>query len=115
MRRLSGDQCVRPSAINPLSASRDVLLAITGGNAETTEAVISLRGAAEPVAERGIFERLSPYEVELSFARTGLVTVVAEGISASGGRFVREAVIDLTERSSDGAPYRVVSWSQRFD
>lgn len=94
--------------IDPLYASRTVLAAVPGMTPELVEAFAAAGPEDDPFSEVTDDEALFDAEVYFLFSREVIYNVRAEGRSAEGGVFVREAVIDLG--GDAGRPYRVLAW-----
>jgi len=100
--------------INPLTAPREVLMAAGVDSAAADEFIAARAEASGFVEAEGLLDltgELSGFSIEF----VDVYTVTAVGTSPGGGRFVREAVIDLANGSLSGMPYRILTWSRRFD
>lgn len=100
--------------INPMTAPGDLLLALTGADALAMDDFLAARGAPDSGTD-DIFN--IPALGEDPFAETEVltVTIISSGTSATGARYVRQAIASLDGPSRSGGPYRLLAWSQRFD
>ncbi len=101
--------------VNPMTAPPQVLLALSGMSESAADDFMATRAEAGSQSTIELLSTLGASEFEFSVNSVEVVSIVAEGKSATGGRFVREAIVDLSADSDSGLPYRIVAWSQRFD
>jgi general secretion pathway protein K len=94
-------------AVDPRRASRTVLAAIPGMTDQLIEAYAKAGPDDDPLAD---IQDDSVLDVEpyLIPSREVMYTVRAEAQTAGGGRFVREAVVELTAEPAQ--PFRVYAW-----
>jgi general secretion pathway protein K len=91
-------------SINPLTAPRSVLLAVPGASERDVDSWLVMRTEeAEPRRPA-----VDPYH---SRTHAQAVSITAVGETASGTRFVREAIVVITRNSAQ--PWRVLSWRRR--
>lgn len=99
--------------INPVTAPRELLLAIPGVDTQQIEALTADRNAESAGPGAAILQAI-PKLAELRFASTSSYATVATIRSvarlANGGLFIREAVVRATARP--GSPYLILAWSQ---
>lgn len=97
----------RTKGVDPLRASRTVLAAIPGITPGAIEAFADAEPDADPSA---LIDQDLLFEIEyyLRPSREVMYTIRAEGRSAGGGVFVREAQVELFGGGS--APFQIYSW-----
>jgi general secretion pathway protein K len=92
--------------LDPLRASPTVLLAIPGMTPDIAQAIATAGADVDPFALMSD-DLLFEIETYFLFSREIVFLVRAEGRSAGGGVFVREAVIELTGADP---PFNVYAW-----
>lgn len=100
--------------VNPATAPREVLLALTGADSVAVDGILAARerrgraADAVPGVPAVYLDRFEATEVRR-------VTITSVGTTASGARFVRQAIVGLEESGRSDNPYRILAWTQRFD
>jgi general secretion pathway protein K len=96
------------TAIDPLGASRTVLLAIPGATADLVDAYISNRAMWRDLVSAGDTLQLMPAAPYLMASPGRDYTVTAIATTAAGTRFRADLQVRLTELPAH--PYEVVAW-----
>ena len=97
--------------INPLTAPRQVLLAIPGINPLEVDALIAARKDFGTNLNPGSLPPLTGGQQYLGFVGSGgAAAVTSEGVTAGGASFTREAIVSLTDAPLQ--PYRILEWRQ---
>lgn len=92
--------------IDPLTAPAEVLRSLPGASPQQVEAYLAARAEAGP--QPTSLPPLAGVDRFIARSPVQIVTVRAEGETASGAVFVREAAVALT----GNPPYRFLSWRQ---
>jgi general secretion pathway protein K len=99
--------------VDPTRATRAVLEALPGMTAAVVERLLAAGPEDDPLAaieDDDVLEQIDLYWLP---SREAVFTVRADARTAGGGRFVREAVIELD--GSPERPFLVHAWRQGFD
>jgi general secretion pathway protein K len=94
--------------INPISASREVLLSLPGADQREIEAYIAARSASGP--DLNLLPGLAGIAGSLGSNPVTYVTISSEGTTQTGARFVRMATVSLVAAGGQG--FRFVSWQR---
>jgi len=100
----------RTPRINPLAASRVVLLALPNVNAQEVETLLSARAAmasGQSSVPVPLLSGVDRYAGRTTFRAAG---IVATATTESGAVFTRQAVVSLTGKPDH--PYAVLDWRQ---
>jgi general secretion pathway protein K len=98
----------RPT-INPLTASRAVLLAVPGISPQDVEFYLGMRDrGTSAIIEKPALSGVDRY-VQIAPLRT--VTITARAVTAHGAVFTQQAVVSVSGNFSL-RPYRILSWRQ---
>jgi len=96
----------RNDRIDPLSAPPEVLRSLPGVAAAQVEAYLAARASAG--AQPTALPPLAGADRFVAHSALQVITIRSEGRTPGGGRFVREAVVEL----SGTPPYRFLAWRQ---
>lgn len=100
--------------INPLTASREVLLSIPGIDPLEIEALLAARTSFGNVVNPAALPPLTGGQAYTGFAGSGgAATITATATLLGGTSFTREAVVSLTDTPLQ--PYRILEWRQPID
>lgn len=94
--------------INPLSASREVLLSLPGADAREIDAYVSARREFGP--DPKLLPALASLEGHLSSHTPTYVSITSEGRLPTGVRYIREATVSFAAAAGQG--FRFISWQQ---
>jgi general secretion pathway protein K len=97
--------------INPITATREVLLGIPGINPQEVGFFLAARDQAAASVEKPPLSGVDRY---IRVADLGTATIVAVATTASGAVFTREAVA-LISSNLAVQPYRILRWRQPLD
>jgi len=100
--------------VNVQTASRDLLLALTGADPAAIDAFVATRRDRDAGPE-DLPQGAATVQDRFDVLAVSVVTVTALGETASGARFLREAIVALEPAARRDAPYRILGWTQRFD
>lgn len=92
--------------IDPRTAPREALLALPGVNIDQVDALLTVRATSTG----GLLPALVGIEDHLAPSERSVFSVRAEAHTASGGVFVRQAVVELAPASE--RPYVILYWAQ---
>jgi general secretion pathway protein K len=98
----------RRDRVDPLTAPAEVLLSLPGARPAEVDAFLAARDRLGPVP--GGLPALNGIGDFIAHAGLEVVTITAEGRTASGARFIRQAVVSASARG--GAPYQILAWRQ---
>ena len=96
--------------VNPMTAAREVLLAIPGIRADEVEALLEARAAPE---QEGIIKQFPPLTDVARYVgpvNAQVATITARGMTERGASFIREAVVALGGEPQQ--PFRILAWRQ---
>lgn len=96
--------------VNPLYASRDVLLAVMGNNSESVDQYIRLRESGAAVGMPAIPPEMKPY---VTPAGGEIFSVASEG--RVGGHAFRIDTKLMIKRASADQPFELIDWSDNRD
>jgi general secretion pathway protein K len=99
--------------VDPTRATRAVLEALPGMTPAVVERLLAAELGDDPLAAVEDDEVLAQIDLYWLPSREAVFTVRSEGRTAGGGRFVREAVIELD--GSPERPFLVHAWRQGTD
>jgi general secretion pathway protein K len=99
---------IRRDRIDPLTAPAEVLLSLPGARPAEVEAFLAARDRLGPVP--GGLPALNGIGDSIAHAGLEVVTITSEGRTASGARFIRQAIVSASARG--GAPYQILAWRQ---
>jgi general secretion pathway protein K len=98
----------RRDRVDPLTAPAEVLLSLPGARPAEVDAFVAARDRLGPVP--GGLPALNGVGDSIAHAGLEVVTITSEGRTASGARFIRQAVVTAAARG--GAPYQILAWRQ---
>jgi len=100
--------------INPLTAPREVLLAIPGINPVEVQALLEARTNFGTNLNPASLPPLTAGQQYIGFVGSGgTATVISTGTTAGGASFTREAIVGVTNTPLQ--PYRIFEWRQPID
>jgi general secretion pathway protein K len=99
--------------LDPTRATRAVLEALPGITPEVVERLLATDPSGDPLEGIEDDELLAQIDLYWLPSREAVFTVRAEALTPGGGRFVREAVIELD--GSPERPFLVHAWRQGID
>jgi general secretion pathway protein K len=99
--------------VNPLTASREVLLGVPGVSPQDVEFLIASRQAVAAGGPSENAPRLSGVDRYVGPSDLHAVTVRAFAVTDGGGNFEREAVVILTDTPL--RPIQILEWRQGLD
>ena len=98
----------RRDRVDPLTAPAEVLRSLPGARPAEVDAFLVARDRLGPVP--GGLPALNGVGDFIAHGGLEVVTITSEGRSASGARFIRQAVVSA--RARGGAPYEILAWRQ---
>lgn len=99
------------ATINPITATREVLLAIPGINPQEVEFFLASRDQAATSVEKPLLSGVDRY---IRVADLGTATIIAAATTGSGASFTREAVAVISPNLAI-QPYRILRWRQPLE